>query len=88
MNGLILAGSAALTDYMVFRYGIQTDSSQLQAMNASQMAEYIRRQGDPTNVPMHSRSLAGIQNAWRSPVRKPTMTLAEWDARRAAFKPR
>lgn len=83
MTGLLSAGNAALADWM--GYDFSTDPSQLQAMNAEQMAEYQRRQGDPRNVPMSEQSLAGIQNAWRPPVRKPTMTLSEYDARRAAF---
>jgi hypothetical protein len=72
----------------VVGYGIATDPRSVTAMNAEQMAAYIMRQGDPTNIPMSMRGLAGMQNAWRPQDRRPTMTLAEYDARRAAFKPR
>lgn len=58
----------------------------LRAMTAEEQLAYIRRQGDPRNVPMAERYRIGdLQNAWRPPVRRPTMTLAEYDARRAAF---
>lgn len=78
-------GEASATlwdDYM--RYCGPSDQSRLQAMSAEQMAEYQRRQGDPTNTPWELRMQAGsLQNYVR--LRQPTMTLAEWDARRAAF---
>jgi hypothetical protein len=83
MTDLTAAASNAWSGFL--GYGVVTDPSQLQAMSAEQMAEYVRRQGAPTNVPMSMRSLSGMQNAWRPPVRQPTMTLAEYDARRAAF---
>jgi hypothetical protein len=77
-------GIAAANDYL----GIAADPGQMQGMNAAQLAEYMRRQGDPTNVPWPGRSLAGMQTAWGIAERRPTMTLAEYDARRDAFKPR
>ena len=68
--------------------GFVTDPRQMQAMSNEQMAEYERRQGDPRNVPMSERYLGSqLANAWRPPVRPPTMTLAEYDARRAAYRP-
>jgi len=67
--------------------GIVTDPGQQRGMNAEQMAEYIRRHGDPRNVGM-SHNYLEMMNAVNSNrlVPKPTMTLAEWDARRAAFR--
>jgi hypothetical protein len=65
--------------------GMATEPSAVQAMNADQMAEYGKRQGDPTNNPMLARQFYGMLNAWRPYARRPTMTLAEWDEARAKF---
>lgn len=90
MSSLFSAGNAALSDYMGVGYGgIATDPSQLQAMNGAQMAEYQRRQGDPRNAAfLNTNGLEAMRYGnYRPPAPKPTMTLAEWDARRAAFNP-
>lgn len=77
-NAALTASTTAMNTVVMMR--------RMQGMTAEQLAEYQRRQGDPTNVPMSMRSHSGIQNAWRPPVRRPTMTLAEYDTRRAAFR--
>lgn len=72
-------------------YGVSTDPDQMRGMNAEQMAAYQRLQGDMRNAPWPSlREMRGMMNSlrhWSIPTPKPTMTLAEWDARRKAFRP-
>lgn len=81
MIGWLFAGNAP--------FGIATDPSQMQAMNAAQLAEYHHRQGYTRNA-VFANALSAMQcaAAYRPPLPKPTMTLAEYDARRKAFKPR
>lgn len=68
--------------------GVNATPDQLRPMSAEQMAEYMRRQGDPTNVPWELRMQGDAFRAMNANrPRKPTMTLAEYDARRAAFRP-
>jgi hypothetical protein len=76
-NAALTASTTAVNTVVAMRL--------LQGMSSVQLAEYQRRQGDPRNVPMSEHYVSGIENAWRPPVRQPTMTLAEYDARRAAF---
>jgi hypothetical protein len=53
-------------------FGLVTDPRQMQAVN---------------NAWLNTNSLAAMQYAaYRPPAPKPTMTLAEYDARRAAFR--
>lgn len=68
-------------------FGSVNDPEILRAMNNGELAEYQRRQGDPTNTRWpYGQSILGMQNSIIARPRKPTMTLAEWDARRAAFR--
>lgn len=64
------------------------EDARLQAMTQEQLARFQAAQWLPaTGQWRHPRSmLSGAQNSWR--IRQPTMTLAEWDARRAAFNTR
>lgn len=64
------------------------DDTRIQAMRAEQMAEYhARRSNMQTNLPWELRMQGNALRNVAFVRRKPTMTLAEWDARRAAFKP-
>ena len=78
-------------DFMgLTNFGSANDPDMLRAMNQGELAEYQRRQGDPRNAPWPSNRemRAMLDSLYASTaVRKPTMTLAQWDERRAAFNP-
>lgn len=82
-DAMIGVGSSALNGYLGVG-GHSDEPGQIQGMRAEQMAEYMRRQGNPTNAPwgMLGDPRMAQNVAW---VPKPTVTLAEYDERRAAF---